>query len=171
VVGRAAFDRAMREYLQRWAFKHPSPADFFRTIENVSGMDLGWYWRAFWYSTDVLDIGIDNVTMRQQQGQNLAVIALRRNSTIPFPVRMRLLFRDNTAQDVAVPVEVWARGDRVEIVVAVRAPVIGARLWPDGIVPDWDVTNDAWGTPVPIAAPPSATSGGLSGEIGARPAP
>jgi hypothetical protein len=93
VVGRATFDRAFREYTQRWAFKHPSPGDFFRTIENVSGMDLGWYWRSFWYSTDVLDIGIDNVSMRQQQGQNTAVIALRRYTPVPFPIRLRLLFR------------------------------------------------------------------------------
>ena len=171
VVGRAAFDRALREYTRRWAFKHPSPADFFRTVENVSGMDLGWYWRAFWYSTDVLDIGIDNVTMRQQQGENHAVIALRRHSPVPFPVRLRLLFRDNTTQDVTMPVEVWARGERIETSIAVKAPVIGARLWPEGIVPDWNATNDAWGTPVPVVATPMATSGGLSGEIGGRPLP
>ncbi|PYP75711.1 MAG: peptidase [Gemmatimonadetes bacterium] len=155
VVGRATFDRAFREYTQRWAFKHPSPGDFFRTIENVSGMDLGWYWRSFWYSTDVLDIGIDNVTMRQQQGQNNAVIALRRNSSVPFPVRLRLLFRDNTTQDVVMPVEVWSQGERIEAVLAA----------------DWKPTDDAWGTPVPAAATAAATSGGLSGEIGGRPLP
>ena len=171
VVGRTALDRAFREYTQRWAFKHPSPADFFRTVENVSGMDLGWYWRAFWYSTDVLDIGIDNVTMRQQEGQNNAVIALRRNTSVPFPIRLRLLFKDNSTQDVAMPVEVWSRGERFEAVIAVKAPVIGARLWPDGVVPDWNPTNDAWGTPVTGPPAPAATSGGLSGEIGGRALP
>jgi hypothetical protein len=171
VVGRATFDRAFREYTHRWAFKHPSPADFFRTIENVSGMDLGWYWRAFWYSTEVLDIGIDNVAMRQQQGQNTAVIALRRNTPVPFPIRLRLLLRDNSTQDVAMPVEVWSQGERIEAVVTVKSPVIGARLWPEGIVPDWNATNDAWGTPVPVVASPAATSGGLSGEIGGHALP
>jgi hypothetical protein len=171
VVGRATFDRAFREYTQRWAFKHPSPADFFRTVENVSGMDLGWYWRWFWYSTEVLDIGIDAVTMRQQEGQNYAVVALRRNSPVPFPVRLRLLFNDNTTQDVALPVETWARGDRQEAVLAVKGPVIGVRLWPEGVVPDWNPTNDAWGTPVGGPAAPAATAGGLSGEIGGRPLP
>ena len=134
-------------------------------------MDLGWYWRAFWYSTDVLDIGIDNVTMRQQQGQNTAVIALRRNTPVPFPIHLRLLLKDNTTQDVAMPVEVWSQGDRIEAVVAVKSPVIGARLWPEGIVPDWNTTNDAWGTPVPVAAAQPATSGGLSGEIDGHPLP
>jgi hypothetical protein len=171
VVGRAAFDRAIREYIQRWAFRHPSPADFFRTVENVSGMDLGWYWRAFFYSTDVLDIGIDAVTMRQQEGRNYAVVALRRNTSVPFPVRLRLLFNDHTTQDVALPVEVWARTDRHEAVLPVKGPVIGARLWPEGVVPDWDATNDAWGAPVTGEPPPAATSGGLSGEIGGRSLP
>jgi hypothetical protein len=171
VVGRTTFDRAFREYTQRWAFKHPSPGDFFRTIENVSGMDLGWYWRAFWYSTDVLDIGIDNVSMRQQQGENTAVIALRRTTPVPFPIRLRLLFRDNTTQDVAMPVEVWSQGERIEAVIAVKAPVIGARLWPEGVVPDWNPTNDAWGTPVPSTATTATTNGGLSGEVGGHALP
>ena len=171
VVGRATFDRAFREYTQRWAFKHPSPADFFRTVENVSGMDLGWYWRWFFYSTEVLDIGIDAVTMRQQEGQNYAVVALRRNTPVPFPVRLRLLFSDNTTEDVALPVEIWSRGDRQEAVIAVKGAVIGVKLWPEGVVPDWNPTNDAWGTPVGGAPAPAATSGGLSGEIGGRPLP
>ena len=84
---------------------------------------------------------------------------------------MRLLFRDNSTQDVAMPVEVWARGERIETAIDVKATVIGARLWPEGIVPDWNATNDAWGTPVPVEAAPVATSGGLSGEIGQRPTP
>ncbi len=55
----------MREYVRRWAFKHPTPGDFFRTVENVSGEDLSWFWNAFFYGTDVLDIAVDGVTMRQ----------------------------------------------------------------------------------------------------------
>jgi Peptidase family M1 domain len=172
VVGKESFDRAFREYIKRWAFKHPAPGDFFRTVENVSGMDLGWYWRAFFYGTDVLDIGIDNVTMRQQEGQNYAVVALRRNSSVPFPVKMRLQFSDNSTQDVSLPVEIWARGDRYEAVIPVKAPVKGARLWPDGVVPDWNSTNDVWGAPPPtVPVNTASTVGGLSGEIGGKPLP
>jgi hypothetical protein len=82
-----------------------------------------------------------------------------------------LLFNDNSTQDVTMPVEVWSRGERIEAVVEVKAPVIGARLWPEGIVPDWNTTNDAWGTPVPVPSTPLATTGGLSGDIGGRPLP
>jgi aminopeptidase N len=169
VVGKETFDRAFREYTRRWAFKHPAPGDFFRTVENVSGQDLGWYWNAFFYGTDLLDIGIDNVTMRQQEGQNYAVVALRRNSSVPFPVKLRLRFSDASIQDVTLPVEIWSRGDRYEAVIAVKAPVTGARLWPEGVVPDWNSTNDVWGTPPAVtAATAPSTAGGLSGEIGGK---
>jgi hypothetical protein len=172
VVGKETFDRAFREYTRRWSFKHPSPADFFRTVENVSGMDLNWYWKAFFYSTDLLDIGIDNVTMRQQEGQNYAVVALRRHSDVPFPVRLRLRFAASSTQDVDLPVEVWSHGDRYDAVIAVKAPVVGVRLWPEGIVPDWDATNDTWGAAPPAAAANApSTVGGLSGAIGGHPAP
>jgi hypothetical protein len=170
VVGREAFDRAFREYTARWAFKHPAPGDFFRTIENVSGQDLAWYWRSFFYSTDLLDLGIDNVTMRQQEGQNFAQVALRRNSSVPFPVKLRLRFADNTSQDVALPVEIWSRTEQYVATIPVKGTVTGARLWPEGVVPDFNSTNDVWGTP-PTTAAAASTAGGLSGEIGGKPLP
>ncbi len=61
VVGRKLFDDAFREYSRRWAFKHPTPADFFRTIEDATGEDLDWFWRGWFYSTDNCDITIDTV--------------------------------------------------------------------------------------------------------------
>jgi hypothetical protein len=135
-------------------------------------MDLGWYWRSFFYTTDVLDLGIDNVTMRQQAGENYAVVALRRNTPVPFPVRLRLRYSDDTTQDVSLPVEIWSHGDRYEAVIAVKGQVTGARLWPEGVVPDWNAANDTWGTP-PAGVPATAasTAGGLSGEIGGRALP
>jgi hypothetical protein len=139
-------------------------------MENVSGQDLGWYWRSFFYSTDLLDIGIDNVTMRQQEGQNYAEVALRRNSAVPFPVKLRLRFVDNTTQDISLPVEIWSRTDRYTALLAVKGPVTGARLWPEGVVPDFNSTNDVWGTP-PATSAGASTAGGLSGEIGGRPLP
>jgi hypothetical protein len=61
VMGRELFDYAFREYARRWAFKHPTPADFFRTLEDASGEDLDWFWRGWFYSTDPCDISLDSV--------------------------------------------------------------------------------------------------------------
>lgn len=61
ILGRETFDRAFREYAQRWKFKRPTPSDFFRTMEEASGTDLDWFWRGWFYSTDHVDISIDSV--------------------------------------------------------------------------------------------------------------
>lgn len=61
VLGRELFDFAFREYSRRWKFKRPMPADFFRTLEDASGVDLDWFWRGWFYSNEHTDISIDNV--------------------------------------------------------------------------------------------------------------
>jgi hypothetical protein len=201
VVGRETMDLALKEYVHRWAFKHPTPGDFFRTVENVSGQDLSWFWRGFFYSDDVLDIGIDSVANHagtQQTagamggapgpavrttdssvapvasggaggapadpGERTAVIYLRRNTSIVFPVTLRLNLSDGSTQDVSLPVDIWARSREFAATVAVRSPVVGARLWTDPFVPDWNPSNDTWGTPPPgVGTAGPATTGGLSG--------
>ena len=61
VMGRAAFDHAFKTYAQRWMFKHPTPEDFFRTMEDASAIDLDWFWRGWFYTTDVVDIGVKKI--------------------------------------------------------------------------------------------------------------
>lgn len=61
VMGRELFDYSFREYAQRWMFKHPTPEDFFRTMEDASAFDLDWYWRGWFYTTDWVDIGVKDV--------------------------------------------------------------------------------------------------------------
>jgi hypothetical protein len=61
IMGRDRFDYAFKEYARRWAFRHPTPADFFRTMEDASAEDLDWFWRGWFYSTDACDISLDTV--------------------------------------------------------------------------------------------------------------
>lgn len=168
VVARDAFDRAMREYFRRWSFKHPTPADFFRTVESVTGTDLSWFWRGFFYTTALLDVGIDSVTTHGSAGRDTAarataVVSLRRYSRLVFPVAIRLKLVDGSVTDVHLPVDIWARGMTVDVEIPVRARVVGARLWPDRTaVPDMRPGNDSWGD-APMGDPPGpATGGGLA---------
>ena len=157
VIGAALFDRAFREYIRSWAFKHPAPGDFFRSIENGAGQDLSWFWRSFFYSTDVLDVAIDSVSQRTENGVTVATIALRRTTSVVFPVALRLALEDGSTQDVKLPVEIWAGSERFDADVAVRARVVGARLWPDPSVPDWNRSNDTWGNAPAANAPHPVT--------------
>lgn len=61
IMGRERFDYAFKTYCERWAFKHPTPADFFRTMEDASGVDLDWFWRGWFYSIDAVDISLDSI--------------------------------------------------------------------------------------------------------------
>ena len=70
VMGRELFDYAFKEYSRRWAFKHPTPADLFRTMEDASGVDLDWFWRGWFYSTDHVDIAVKDVQWYQMSTKN-----------------------------------------------------------------------------------------------------
>jgi hypothetical protein len=70
VMGPELFDRAFKEYAQRWMFKHPKPADFFRTMEDASGVDLDWFWRGWFYSTDNVDVAVEDVRWFRMKTQS-----------------------------------------------------------------------------------------------------
>ena len=70
VMGRDLFDFAFKEYARRWAFKHPTPADFFRTMEDASGVDLDWFWRGWFYTTDHVDLALDEIRWLQPSTGN-----------------------------------------------------------------------------------------------------
>ncbi len=79
VMGRELFDYAFKEYARRWAFKHPAPADFFRTMEDASGVDLDWFWRAWFYDTEPVDISLDSVK----------IFTVTAGDTLPKSARVR----------------------------------------------------------------------------------
>jgi len=169
VVGRAVFDQAFRDYAAAWAFKHPTPADFFRSIESSTGRDLAWFWRGFFYTNDVLDIGIDSASTISSDGRSIAMIQLRRHTSIPFPVEMRLKLADGSTQDLKLPVDIWYLGDRYTATIPVRAPLAGVRLWPDGTVPDFNSSNDTWGNAPPEDRMGTVTTGGLVSSMNTQP--
>jgi hypothetical protein len=70
IMGRELFDYAFKTYCERWKFKHPTPADFFRTMEDASAVDLDWFWRGWFYGTDNVEISIDDVKWFQLNTQN-----------------------------------------------------------------------------------------------------
>jgi hypothetical protein len=70
IMGRELFDYAFKMYCERWKFKHPTPADFFRTMEDASAVDLDWFWRGWFYSTDHVDISLDDVNWFQLNTHN-----------------------------------------------------------------------------------------------------
>jgi hypothetical protein len=73
ILGRAAFDHAFKTYAKRWMFKRPTPSDFFRTMEEASGVDLDWFWRGWFYSVDHVDVSVDDVKWLQLDSRDPAI--------------------------------------------------------------------------------------------------
>jgi hypothetical protein len=144
VLGAEVFDTAFREYTRRWAFKHPQPADFFRTIEEVSGRNLDWFWRGFFYTTSALDQSVESV---KQTPDGTALVALRSLGAAVMPVELELRFADGSSQVVKLPVEIWYGGNRYLYRVNPGKVIVGARVNPDGHFPDAVAANDAWTAP------------------------
>src|SRR6266508_6026406 len=108
----ARFDAAFRAYIRRWAYKHPTPADFFRSMEDGLGEDLAWFWRGWFYRTDVVDQAVDSVRTRRDSTGTLTGIFLSSPGGLPMPVDLRLTFADASTQNVRLPVEIWYYGNR-----------------------------------------------------------
>jgi hypothetical protein len=82
VIGRERFDFALKEYARRWKFKRPTPADFFRTIEEASGTDLDWFWRGWFYTTDHVDIALDSIYKLRIDTENPDIDLRRRREEL-----------------------------------------------------------------------------------------
>ena len=89
IMGRELFDYAFKEYARRWAFKHPMPADFFRTMEDASGVDLDWFWRGWFYTTEACDISLD--TVRHAKPDLASVPQETKENTIMRPIDKPIL--------------------------------------------------------------------------------
>lgn len=141
ILGPDRFDVAFRAYIDRWAFKHPQPADFFRTMEDAAGADLAWFWRGWFYEAAALDQAVSGVF----HGDNGAVVVLDNLGRMVMPVYLRVEYADGSGEDITLPVEVWSTTDRW------RAPlrtggkkIVRVEINADGLLPDVDRTNNVW---------------------------
>jgi hypothetical protein len=135
VLGPERFDGAMREYVRRWAYKHPTPADFFRTIEDATGEDLSWFWRPWFYTTATLDQSVDSIAVADTAGQVTSKVWLRNRGGIIMPVDLELRFDDGATERLTLPAEIWFAGATYGAVVPGKR-VTGATVDPDSRLPD-----------------------------------
>ncbi|HTR20442.1 MAG TPA: M1 family metallopeptidase [Gemmatimonadales bacterium] len=138
------FDAAFREYIRRWAFKHPTPSDFFRSMEDGLGEDLSWFWRGWFYRSDVVDIAVDSVKMHGDSTGRTAWVYLSSPGQLPMPVDLRLTYADSSTQSVRLPVEIWYLGNHHVYVKPVKAEVTKVEADPLHAIPDVRRENNVW---------------------------
>lgn len=141
VLGKERFDAAFREYINRWAFKHPTPWDFFHTMENVSGEDLGWFWRAWVFNNWKLDQAVTRVNHVNNEVDE-AFITLENLGQMVMPVTVLIKESDGREQRIDLPVEVWQRGKEWTFKVKTTSKITDVILDPDKKLPDVNRKNN-----------------------------
>ncbi|MCX8020838.1 MAG: M1 family metallopeptidase [Chitinophagaceae bacterium] len=145
ILGVERFDSAFREYIRRWAFKHPTMWDFFRTMENVSGEDLSWFWRGWVLNNWKLDQAVKDVKLvRSDSAQKIYEITIENLQKMAMPVTLSLKLENGKSQTIQLPVEIWQRGPLWKFRVNTEAEITELMLDPARKLPDWDRGNNGW---------------------------
>ena len=139
VLGPERFDAAFRSYIDEWAYRHPQPADFMRHIDQVSGEDLDWFWRGWFWTSEVLDQAVVAV----EETETGTEIRLRNEAGLVMPVLLHLQFEDGSVLDRTLPVEIWMRGDDYTFTLDQKG-VAQVFLDPEYMLPDVDRDNNEW---------------------------
>jgi hypothetical protein len=141
VMGKDRFDTAFRDYIRTWAFRHPTPADFFRLMRDASGMELDWFWRDWVFTTARLDQAVDSVST---DSAGHAVIHLSNRGTMTLPAELRITYTDGASETVRLPVEMWNLGPHFAYRVVSPRGVRAVEVDPRHVLPDLQRSNNRW---------------------------
>ncbi|GAB2591573.1 M1 family metallopeptidase [Dyella jejuensis] len=144
IIGPERFDPAFRKYIQTWAYKHPSPSDFFRFMESETGEDLSWFWRGWYEYNWKLDLAVENVAPLDGDWRKGATVTLANLDKLVMPATLQVVYTDGSKQDVRVPVETWMQHRSYVINVAGNKPVKSATIDPQHAIPDVDRSNNTF---------------------------
>lgn len=136
IIGPERFDPAFRKYIATWAYKHPTPSDFFRLMESEAGEDLSWFWRGWYANNWELDMAVTGV-----DGNTVTV---ENRDRLVMPATLRVTFDDKSTRDIHIPVETWQQHTSFGVVVPGKGRIVTATIDPDHRIPDRDRSNDTW---------------------------
>jgi hypothetical protein len=147
ILGPDRFDPAFRKFIRDWAYKHPKPADFFRSMESEGGEDLSWFWRGWFYNNWPNDLALDGVTYVANDPAKGASIAVSNLGQLVLPATLRIAFKDGTTTDLVMPAETWIQSGRHVFSVDAGKPIASVTIDPDHRIPDRDRSNNVWTAP------------------------
>jgi aminopeptidase N len=154
ILGPERFDWAFRRFIRQWAYRHPSPSDFFRSMESAGGEDLSWFWRGWYFNNWTLDLAVEDVKyVNGDPLQGARVIIANLNSLV-LPATVQIDFADGSNRRIKLPVETWEQQTRYTLNLDSRQPITSVTVDPDHVLPDNDRSNN-----VLKPAPPAPASG------------
>jgi aminopeptidase N len=143
IVGPKRFDFAFRKYIQDWAFRHPTPWDFFRSMENSTGEDLAWFWKGMILENYQLDQAVVGVEKTGKDG-NSVLVTVKNQQKMAMPVIVELTTMSGKQIRKSLPVEIWQSSDTHTFRVATSETIRKVVLDPDRVFPDIQPQNNTW---------------------------
>ena len=144
VLGKERFDIAFRTYIERWAYKHPTPDDFFRSMENVAGEDLSWFWRSWYVNNWRFDQGVNSIKYVKNDPKKGVVITVENLDKMPMPIVLEVKTKSGKATRVNLPVEIWQRNKDWSFKHNSTEEIESITLDPDHVFPDYNDSNNVW---------------------------
>lgn len=146
ILGPDVFDDAFRTYAARWAFKHPTPSDFYRTMMDVSGRRLDWFFREWFIENARFDQAVNLVSSRAVGDSTQITVVYGNKQRGVLPIIARLFFTDGTTQDFRYPAEVWSTNSATYLrrYTVLGKQVMKVELDPENRLLDIDRSNNSW---------------------------
>lgn len=144
VLGHERFDYAFRKYTEQWAFRHPSPDDFFRSMNNGAGEDLSWFWKEWFYHNWQLDLAVTAVSYPGNDPQKGSDITLANLQKMAMPCTLELVWKDGTREQVQIPVEAWMQGAVHTLHLPGSQALRSVTIDPGHALPDANRENNVW---------------------------
>jgi hypothetical protein len=144
VVGKERFDYAFKKYTEAWAFKHPTPYDFFHCINSTAGEDLNWFWKEWFFTTWKLDQAITAVNYVDNDPSKGALITIENKGRMILPVIIKIVQTSGKEEMIQLPVEIWQRGGIWTYKYPSKNKIDKIILDPENVLPDVDRKNNEW---------------------------
>ncbi len=144
ILGEDRFDYAFKEYIKRWAYKHPTPWDFFRTMENAAGEDLAWFWKGMIVENYTLDQSISGVTYVSNKPESGALVVIDNLNKMAMPVLLTYETVSGKTGSMKIPVEVWQNGNVWTQKLPTTEKLKSVTIDKDGAYPDINPDNNSW---------------------------
>ena len=144
ILGKERFDYAFQSYIKMWAFKHPAPSDFFRTMENAAGEDLGWFWRGMFTENYRLDQSIKEVKYVRGDSSQGALVTIENLQEMAMPVILKYETRSGKSGLLKLPVEVWQSNSTWIVKLPTKDRLRSVIIDPEHVFPDINYSNNTW---------------------------
>jgi len=144
IIGPDRFDYAFREYIRRWAYKHPTPWDFFRTMDNVAGEDLHWFWKAWFLENYKFDQAIASVTYDNNDAAKGAIVHIVNMEQMALPVNISYETKSGVKGTLKLPVEVWNNTNNWKVKLPTTEELQRVTLDEAKAFPDVNFKNNNW---------------------------